>query len=66
MPTTSEIKGVNAVQLSSIERKEFSRGMGGDMSSEAITSRLDIVDELRELAKELANAKRLGPINSGT
>jgi hypothetical protein len=34
------------------------------MSSAAITSRIDIVDELRDLAQELANAKRLGPVNS--
>jgi hypothetical protein len=32
------------------------------MSPEAVTHRLDVVDELRELAEELANAKRLGPV----
>jgi hypothetical protein len=34
------------------------------MSPEAILRRLDIVDELRELAKDLQNAKRLGPVRS--
>ena len=32
------------------------------MTPEAILRRLDIVDELRELAMELQNAKRLGSI----
>ena len=32
------------------------------MSPEAVARRLDIVDELRELAEELVNAKRLGPL----
>ena len=44
------------------ERKDRSREMGIDMSPEAVTRRLDLVDELRELANELANAKRLGPV----
>ena len=32
------------------------------MSPEAVACRFDLVDELRELAEELANAKRLGPV----
>lgn len=42
--------------------KEQSRGVSCDMSPDAVASRLEIVDELRELAWELQNAKRLGPI----
>ena len=34
------------------------------MSREAVTRRIDLVDELRELAEELANAKRLGSVIS--
>jgi len=64
IPLTSEISMVNATQSSSIEQKDLTRGMGVDMSSEAVTSRIDIVDELRELAQELASARRLGPIKS--
>jgi hypothetical protein len=45
------------------QAKSQSRGVSCDMSPEAILRRLDIVDELRELAKELQNAKRLGPVN---
>ncbi|MFM8402640.1 MAG: hypothetical protein ACKOAH_32850 [Pirellula sp.] len=47
-----------------MEQKDRSRGVSVDMSSKAVTARIDIVDELRELAEELANAKRLGPLNS--
>ncbi|MDX1926808.1 MAG: hypothetical protein SFV81_09830 [Pirellulaceae bacterium] len=50
-------------QLLASERKDLSRGMGIDMSPEAVARRFDLVDELRELAEELANAKRLGPVN---
>jgi len=39
-----------------------SRGVSCDMSPDAIMRRLDIVDELRELAKDLQNSKRLGSI----
>jgi len=46
------------------QAKSQSRGVSCDMSSEAILRRLDIVDELRELAKDLQNAKRLGPLRS--
>ncbi len=42
--------------------KSKSRGISCDMSSEAILRRLEIVDELRELAKDLQSAKRLGPV----
>jgi hypothetical protein len=42
--------------------KSRSRGISCDMTPEAILRRLDIVDELRELAMELQNAKRLGSI----
>ena len=51
-------------QLSPRERKDLSRGIGIDMSREAVTRRIDLVDELRELAGELANAKRLGSVIS--
>lgn len=43
--------------------KEQSRGASCDMSPDAVERRLEIVDELRELARELQNAKRLGPID---
>jgi len=46
------------------QAKSQSRGVSCDMSPEAILRRLDIVDELRELAKDLQNAKRLGPARS--
>ena len=46
------------------QAKSQSRGVSCDMSPEAILRRLDIVDELRELAKDLQNAKRLGPVRS--
>lgn len=46
------------------QAKSQSRGVSCDMSPEAILRRLDIVDELRELAKDLQNAKRLGPLRS--
>ncbi len=46
--------------------KSQSRGISCDMSSEAILRRLEIVDELRELAKELQSAKRLGPACAST
>jgi hypothetical protein len=49
-------------RLSPSECKDRSREMSVDMSPEAVTRRLDLVDELRELAEELANAKRLGPV----
>jgi len=62
--SSTEVTAVTIDQLSSRERKDLSRGAGVDMSSAAITSRIDIVDELRDLAQELANAKRLGPVNS--
>jgi hypothetical protein len=64
--STNEVKAVFEAQQSSNDQKERSRGIGIDMSSKAVTRRLDIVDELRELAQELANAKRLGPIDSET
>jgi hypothetical protein len=53
---------VNANTRSPSEQKDLSRGASIDMSSEAVTRRLDLVDELRELAAELASAKRLGPV----
>lgn len=34
------------------------------MTSAAISRRLDVVDELRELERALRNAKRLGKLNS--
>jgi hypothetical protein len=42
--------------------KTQSRGVSCDMSSEAIVRRLDIVDELREFARELEEAKRRGAV----
>lgn len=53
---------VDASQLTPNARKDLSRGVGLDMSPEAVARRIDIVDELREFAEELANAKRLGPL----
>lgn len=44
--------------------KSLSRGISCDMSSEAVTRRLEIVDELRELAEDLQTAKRLGLIET--
>ena len=44
--------------------KAQSRGASCDMSPNAVLRRLDIVDELRELAKDLQNAKRLGPLKT--
>ena len=46
------------------QAKSQSRGVSCDISPKAILRRLDIVDELRELAKDLQNAKRLGPVKS--
>jgi|JI9StandDraft_1071089.scaffolds.fasta_scaffold00526_14 hypothetical protein len=62
---SNEFAEANIAQLSSKEQKDLSRGIGVDMSSAAITSRLDIVDELRDLAHELAHAKRLGRVHTG-
>jgi hypothetical protein len=59
---SNENPTTNTSQLTSGEYKDLSRGIGIDMSPEAVTRRLDIVDELREFAEELANAKRLGPV----
>ncbi|MFN6139554.1 MAG: hypothetical protein ACK480_13780 [Planctomycetota bacterium] len=64
MPSSSEITAVTHAKFSGMEQKDRSRGVSVDMSSKAVTARIDIVDELRELAEELANAKRLGPLNS--
>jgi len=44
--------------------KSKSRGISGDMSPAAIERRLEMVDELRELALELSRAERLGPVRS--
>ena len=46
------------------ELKDQSRGVGVDMSPEAVARRLEIVDELREFAKELMSAKGFGPLVS--
>lgn len=64
MAPTSKNSAWNAAQIAATASKDLSRGMNVNMSPEAVTRRLDIVDELRELAQELANAKRLGPVNS--
>lgn len=63
-PSSNENAALNIGQLSSTEQKDLSRGIGVDMSSTAITCRLDIVDELRELAQELAHAKQLGAVHT--
>jgi hypothetical protein len=44
--------------------KSKSRGISCDMSPAAVERRLEIVDELRELALELSRAERLGPVES--
>ncbi len=44
--------------------KSISRGISCDMSPAAIQRRLETVDELRELANELSQAERLGPIEN--
>ncbi len=44
--------------------KSRSRGISCDMSASAVERRLEIVDELRELALELSRAERLGPVES--
>jgi hypothetical protein len=43
--------------------KSQSRGVSCYMSPEAILRLLDIVDELREFARELEEAKRRGSVN---
>ena len=53
---------IDVSQLTPSARKDLSRGISIDMSPEAVTRRIDIVDELREFAEELANAKRLGAL----
>lgn len=42
------------------EQKSRSRGISRDMSSEAISRRLDILVELHEVARALARAERIG------
>ncbi|MEZ6134073.1 MAG: hypothetical protein R3C53_04085 [Pirellulaceae bacterium] len=42
--------------------KAKSRGIDNDMSPASVERRLEMVDQLRELAVELGKAKRLGPI----
>lgn len=49
-----------------LNAKFVSRGISTDMSSKAVIRRLEIVDELRELAEQFKAAKRLGPIDSPT
>jgi hypothetical protein len=44
--------------------KSQSRGASSDMSSAAVLRRLEIVDELRELADDFKDAKRMGPLDS--
>ncbi len=52
----------DAIDEATVEKdfKEFSRGASLDMSSAAIMWRLEIVDEMRELAIALAQTKKLG------
>ncbi len=47
------------------EHKSKSRGISRDMSPEAISRRLDILVELHEVARALANAKRIGKAEPG-
>jgi hypothetical protein len=44
--------------------KSKSRGISCDMSPAAVQRRLEMVDELRELALDLSRAQRLGPVRS--
>jgi hypothetical protein len=44
--------------------KSKSRGISCDMSPAAVERRLETVDELRELALDLSQAERLGPVKS--
>jgi hypothetical protein len=44
--------------------KSRSRGASREMTPDAINQRLDIVDELRELARELRESKRNGPLGT--
>ncbi len=53
----------NSSELQKQQSKSRSRGVSCEMTPEAILRRLDIVDELRELARDLQNAKRLGFIH---
>ena len=64
MSSSSKIIWVTNIKLSTTKQKNLSSGMGVDMFSKAVTNRIDMVDGLRELAKELADAKRLGPLKS--
>lgn len=52
----------NAPNQGTPSTKSQSRGVSCDMSPEAIMRRLDIVDELREFARELEEAKRQGSV----
>lgn len=51
-------------QLDMDPTKSKSRGVSCDMSPAAVERRLELVDELRELALDLSRAERLGPVNS--
>ena len=44
--------------------KSISRGASREMTPDAISRRLDVVDELREFACELRDAPRNGPIGA--
>ena len=46
--------------------KDRSRGLSGDMSSKALSRRLDILADLRELGALLAKARRSGTNDGGT
>ena len=47
--------------MNASEQKETSRGNSTDMSPEALSRRLDIVDELYEAWLMLKNAKKIEP-----
>jgi hypothetical protein len=47
--------------MNATEQKEASRGTSTDMSPEALSRRLDIVDELYEAWLMLKNAKKIEP-----
>ena len=58
-----ELRESSPQEAGQMDSKIRSRGASTDMSPATVLRRLEIVDELRELAYVLQNAKRLGPLN---
>ncbi len=52
------------LDVKSDSSKSISRGASREMTPDAISRRLDIVDELREFARDLHDATRNGPIGA--